>query len=58
VLVAGAGGDADDTPLLDIKPFVPRFDARDGTRSGWLDSVDEETAQRRGRIAGSDPAVR
>ena len=26
----------DGTPLLDIKPFVPAFDARDVTRIGWL----------------------
>ena len=26
----------DGTPLLDIKPFVPAFDARDQTRIGWL----------------------
>ncbi|MEW6139959.1 MAG: tRNA (N6-threonylcarbamoyladenosine(37)-N6)-methyltransferase TrmO [Thermodesulfobacteriota bacterium] len=27
---------ADETPLLDIKPFVPRFDNRDSERIGWL----------------------
>jgi tRNA (Thr-GGU) A37 N-methylase len=26
------------TPLLDIKPFVPEFDARKGARIGWLAS--------------------
>jgi tRNA-Thr(GGU) m(6)t(6)A37 methyltransferase TsaA len=26
----------DATPLLDIKPFVPEFDARDQARIGWL----------------------
>ncbi|MDY7079278.1 MAG: tRNA (N6-threonylcarbamoyladenosine(37)-N6)-methyltransferase TrmO [Chloroflexota bacterium] len=26
----------DATPLLDIKPFVPAFDHREGTRIGWL----------------------
>jgi tRNA (Thr-GGU) A37 N-methylase len=26
----------DGTPLLDIKPYVPRFDWRDGATSGWL----------------------
>jgi tRNA (adenine37-N6)-methyltransferase len=26
----------DGTPLLDIKPYVPRFDRRDGATSGWL----------------------
>ncbi|HIE37810.1 MAG TPA: tRNA (N6-threonylcarbamoyladenosine(37)-N6)-methyltransferase TrmO [Anaerolineales bacterium] len=26
----------DGTPLLDIKPFVPTFDHREGTEVGWL----------------------
>ena len=26
----------DGTPLLDIKPYVDRFDRRDGATSGWL----------------------
>ena len=26
----------DGTPLLDIKPFVPAFDQRQGARVGWL----------------------
>ena len=28
----------DDTPLLDIKPYVPEFDAWTG-RVGWLDAA-------------------
>lgn len=39
----------DGTPLLDIKPYVSRLDAREGARSGWLDEVDEEIASIRGR---------
>ncbi len=31
----------DGTPLLDIKPYVPRFDAHPGSRAGWLDSSAE-----------------
>lgn len=27
----------DGTPLLDIKPYVPRFDLREGIRTGWLE---------------------
>jgi len=27
----------DRTPLLDIKPFSPRFDHRNGARSGWME---------------------
>lgn len=29
----------DGTPLLDIKPFVPDFDGREGCRCGWYDEV-------------------
>jgi tRNA-Thr(GGU) m(6)t(6)A37 methyltransferase TsaA len=38
----------DGTPLLDIKPFVARFDARPDTRAGWTEAVDERTFRRRG----------
>ena len=27
----------DDTPLLDIKPFVKHFDSRENVKSGWID---------------------
>jgi tRNA-Thr(GGU) m(6)t(6)A37 methyltransferase TsaA len=39
----------DGTPLLDIKPYTPRFDYRADVRTGWMEAVDEETARRRGR---------
>jgi tRNA (Thr-GGU) A37 N-methylase len=39
----------DGTPLLDIKPWVPEFDAKQKTRSGWL----EET-QKKSRSMKSD----
>lgn len=45
----------DGTPLLDIKPFSRRFDLREGTRAGWMEQVDETTAQQRGCRAGRDP---
>jgi tRNA-Thr(GGU) m(6)t(6)A37 methyltransferase TsaA len=28
----------DETPLLDIKPYVPEFDAHPGSRAGWMDA--------------------
>jgi tRNA-Thr(GGU) m(6)t(6)A37 methyltransferase TsaA len=37
------------TPLLDIKPYITRFDYREKTRSGWQDSIDDKTAQLKGR---------
>ena len=39
----------DGTPLLDIKPFVPRFDMIQDPRGGWTETVDEETAAQRGQ---------
>ncbi|KPK80253.1 MAG: tRNA-Thr(GGU) m(6)t(6)A37 methyltransferase TsaA [Gemmatimonas sp. SM23_52] len=39
----------DGTPLLDIKPYVSRFDSCDGARCGWQDQVDDSTASARGR---------
>ena len=32
----------DGTPILDIKPYVPRFDGRTSVRTGWLeDNMDK-----------------
>ena len=46
----------DGTPLLDIKPFVERFDSRIGVRSGWQEQVDPEAARARGRrLSGRGP---
>lgn len=33
----------DGTPVLDIKPYIHEFDARDGMRSGWLESAELDT---------------
>ena len=32
----------DDTPLLDIKPYVPQYDNYPVQRCGWLDSVTDQ----------------
>ena len=32
----------DDTPLLDLKPYVPCFDAWAGSRAGWFDGSAED----------------
>jgi tRNA (adenine37-N6)-methyltransferase len=39
----------DGTPLLDIKPYVPEFDAHPGSRAGWFDTKanGQTTADRR-----------
>ena len=39
----------DGTPLLDLKPYAPRYDTVENPRGGWTDQIDEATARRRGR---------
>ena len=38
----------DGTPLLDIKPYIARFDFRECARSGWQDNVADDEAAVRG----------
>jgi tRNA-Thr(GGU) m(6)t(6)A37 methyltransferase TsaA len=38
----------DGTPLLDIKPYVPRFDSRSGVKTGWYDNASEREAYEKG----------
>lgn len=38
----------DGTPLLDIKPYVKRFDSREDVNSGWQDGVTDTDARRLG----------
>ena len=45
----------DDTPLLDIKPYVPAFDAHAGSRAGWLDESGEDRRAADKRFHGKDP---
>jgi tRNA-Thr(GGU) m(6)t(6)A37 methyltransferase TsaA len=42
----------DGTPLLDLKPYVPRFDAWGG-RAGWVDDAPYATTQDDGRFGGT-----
>lgn len=37
----------DGTPLLDIKPYVPEFDAPPADRTGWLDDAADAARTRR-----------
>jgi tRNA-Thr(GGU) m(6)t(6)A37 methyltransferase TsaA len=39
----------DQTPLLDVKPYVPRFDAWQG-RAGWVDGAPDATTRDDGRF--------
>lgn len=47
----------DGTPLLDIKPYAPRYDAVADPRGGWTEEVDEAKAQQRGRRQWSGACV-
>jgi len=46
----------DGTPLLDIKPYVPRFDTVENPRGGWTEDVDDATAAKRGRRGFVSPS--
>lgn len=48
----------DGTPLLDIKPYITRFDRIDKTRDGWQDDIDEDTARTLGERNPNDDASR
>ena len=37
----------DGTPLLDIKPYVPEFDAQMNVRTGWLEGTGKAVADRK-----------
>jgi len=37
----------DETPLLDIKPYVPEFDAQTDVRIGWLETVAKENVRKK-----------
>lgn len=37
----------DGTPLLDIKPYVPAFEAEDPVRTGWLENAAERARRAR-----------
>jgi tRNA-Thr(GGU) m(6)t(6)A37 methyltransferase TsaA len=45
----------DATPLLDIKPYVPEFDAHPGSRAGWLEACGADRRTADGRFHEADP---
>ncbi len=45
----------DRTPLLDIKPYVARFDCFVSARAGWLDSATSDRTVADGRFEHSPP---
>lgn len=44
----------DGTPLLDIKPYSPRFDCFETERSGWLDTVDTRWSKADNRFENNE----
>jgi len=40
----------DKTPLLDIKPYVPKFDYFEVKRFGWIEKIQAETRKANGRF--------
>jgi tRNA-Thr(GGU) m(6)t(6)A37 methyltransferase TsaA len=46
----------DGTPLLDIKPFVPTFDAPAGFRLGWLKEVKDQVKTARSDARFENPS--
>jgi tRNA (adenine37-N6)-methyltransferase len=44
----------DNTPLLDIKPYVPEFDAHPQSRAGWFDNPGVDRRQSDKRFHDSD----
>lgn len=38
---------SDGTPLLDIKPYVPEFDAQSKVRTGWLENARKQVRHRK-----------
>jgi tRNA (adenine37-N6)-methyltransferase len=45
----------DNTPLLDIKPYLPAFDAFQATRIGWCAQALGRTTKADGRFADAEP---
>ena len=47
----------DGTPLLDIKPYVPDFDACPGSRAGWLDASPQSSSHADQRFAEGESSA-
>lgn len=45
----------DGTPLLDLKPYVPEFDAHPGARAGWFDTTRSDRRVADARFHADDP---
>lgn len=47
----------DGTPLLDVKPYVPAFDAHPGSRAGWFDLTTSDRRTADDRFHPAEPAA-
>lgn len=45
----------DGSPVVDIKPFIPRFDTRSDARSGWQEKISDLDAQEIGSRRSKEP---
>ncbi len=48
----------DGTPLLDIKPYVPEFDAHPGSKAGWFDAAGVDRRMADGRFHDHVPKIK
>ena len=44
ILFIGGVDILDKTPILDIKPYISRYDSRKDVRNGWQEKIDDKTA--------------
>lgn len=61
VLRVGKVDVLDDTPLLDIKPYVPEFDAHPSSRAGWFEAAgcpERQVADARFHLVRSQSAAK
>jgi tRNA (adenine37-N6)-methyltransferase len=47
ILEVGEVDMLDETPLLDIKPYVPQFDIKENVRNGWYNNASERSKYQR-----------
>ena len=57
ILNVGEVDIVDGTPLLDIKPYVPDFDARDNVRNGWYEHASNRADYKRNKGIPQDENV-
>jgi tRNA (Thr-GGU) A37 N-methylase len=46
----------DGSPVVDIKPFIPRFDTQSNARGGWQEKISDVDAQEIGSRRRKEPS--